>query len=248
MSNEEIKSILAALEAEAAAPPPPPPGWDCWKEPKDPSPVDRFVTDLIRKRRPPRIDPDGQYPFSCPYHYVRTELAKIRWRVDRTAEAITCLVQQRAEVRDRHVRAVKTLRAALDAVSAVVADLELPEGSLSFPNDDNHSIIGGFGDQDELASYIGLAHYALSNAVCHADLLRHTLTTKPADFHRRAYLAHIGKIYKLMTGSRPAAGDGPFPEFAAHAYAFLWPDREAGDFNKLIRSTDFSFLEIFLGD
>lgn len=245
MSNEEIKSILTALGAEAAAPPPPPPGWECWKEPKDPSPVDRFVTDLIRKRRPPRIDPDGQYPFSCPYHFVRSQLSKIRWDVDQTAERMMHLVLQRNEVRERHVKAAEKLHTALAAVNAAIADLDLPDVEISLPTDDDQSIVGGFGDQQELASYIVVARHALSNAVSHADLLRHTLTTKPADFHRRAFLANIGKVYKLLTCRRPTAGDGPFPTFATVTYTFLWPERETGDFNKLTRQTDFSHLEIF---
>lgn len=247
MTGNDLRSFFAATKAEAAALPLPD-NWVPWKEPRDPTPVDLFITGLIAKRRPPRIDPGRAHPFACPYHFVRSELHRLRWDVDQAVRRMRNLHRKRGQARSRYQRAAEQLQAALDAIKAASAELDLHDVATGYPTGDQDTVLGGFGDPDELSANVVMATDALRDGLRHAHLLTHALSTKPADFHRRAFLAGFGRTYAVLTNRLPKAGDGPFPPFAAVAYTFLWEDAEPSDMRRLTKSIDFAPLKIILGD
>lgn len=219
--------------------------WECWKKPSPTTPLFDFVEFLIDKPRAPRIKREWRRDLGiqCPYAFALDELFTAKIAVVTLHQKAQNIFKDRPELRQKIQQIHEDLDIALKAIQRSFDALELEDLDLPpFPSADSEDHVSRMGDLDELGGMIAMARTYVLQGLRQTSLLRLSTSKKRANFERRAFVAHIGRLYRDLTGRLPAAGSGPFPDFVEAAFVTAFPYDDTSDWNEHTRNIDWETL------
>jgi hypothetical protein len=218
----DLDGIYARLSFQASAQRLPP-NWRPWKQPSPPLPIDEFITELIERRRAPKMRAPAElaryHPMGlCPYGVARAELARA------SLNALLCVDTERHRVTATAeiMLAAKGLPGLRAEIAAMVDRLMLISEAQEYAFDQDLEGVPLIEHADNLAA-VRSELQKLEEPLTRL-YMRRSQTNVNANVWRISFAGFLFGAWWRLTGSDPSTTE-PFTKFLDRAWQTLTAGR-----------------------